>query len=95
MSSRTWTCDVCQTTNNPNTTICNHCRQARSITPIQSSPTYEDAQENDQQVVNMPSVKPERHRRSHHGGRRESRRHSHREEPAVAEPVGLLVGWMD
>ena len=91
MSRRTWVCDICHASNNPNSSVCSHCHQARSITPIQASPVYDNSQASGTATVDMPPMKTERRHRSHHGGRRQPRRHSRREEPVMAEPVRIAI----
>ena len=94
VSGRNWVCDVCRSSNNPNTSICSVCHQSRTITPINVSPVFADPTDSDKMevTVDIASTKPvEKHHKSRHSGRRESR-HRHRNESPISQPkqVGFL-----
>ena len=60
VSGRNWVCDVCRSSNNPNTSICSVCHQARTITPINVSPVFGDPTDSDRMevAVDMAHTKP-------------------------------------
>ena len=71
------------------------CHQARTITPINVSPVFGDPTDSDRMevAVDMAHTKPvEKHHKSRHSGRRESRHH-HRYESPVSQPKQVGVLW--
>lgn len=95
VSGRSWVCDVCRSSNNPNTSICSVCHQPRKITPINVSPVFGDPTDSDKMevAVDVSTAKPtEKRRKSHHSGRRESHHHRRDESPLIqSQLVGMLI----
>lgn len=88
MSGRNWVCDVCRSNNSSNAAICSVCHQPRTITPITGTPRFDGSIMNDKMevTVDMTSQKSvEKHHKSRHNGRKESR-HRHRNDSPVSQP---------